>query len=171
VTGAALVPDGGPPTVRLERRLADPPAVVWEALTDREQLRQWFPCDLVVAGGRWQVGAAITFVFPPEVIDLTLTGEVLAVDPPVLLSFRWGDEVLRFELAPVDGGTRLVLYDELPGGGVAARNAAGWDQCLDQLAGHPAAAGAWRPRFEVYVAEFQPVLGPQEGPPEGYRGE
>lgn len=44
------------PAVRLERQLADPPAVVWQALTDREQLRVWFPCDVIVAGGRWEVG-------------------------------------------------------------------------------------------------------------------
>jgi uncharacterized protein YndB with AHSA1/START domain len=156
--------------VRLERRLADPPSVVWRALTDREQLRSWFPCDVVVANGRWEVGAAIAFVFPPEVIDVTLAGEVLAVDEPNTLAFSWGEEVLRFELSPADGGTHLVLVDELRAG-TAARNAAGWEVCLDRLGGLDPSPDSWRPRFEAYAAAFAPVLGPQEGPPAGYKGD
>src|SRR6201999_3594090 len=92
---------GPAPAVRLERSLPDPPPVVWQAITDRAQLKAWFPCDVIVDGGRWEVGAAISSPFPPEVIALTLTGAVLAVAEPSLLSYTWGDgEVLRFELRP-----------------------------------------------------------------------
>ena len=166
---ATLLTDRARPAVRLERHLPDPPPVVWQALTDREQLRSWFPCDVIVEGGRWEAGAAITFPFPPEVIDMTLTGEVLEVDAPKALAFSWGEEVLRFELAPRNGGTRLVLIDELPPG-AAARNAAGWDVCLDRLVGLDPPASAWQPRFQVYSTAFAPALGPQEGPPAGYEG-
>lgn len=169
MSDAELLLDGPRPSVRLERLLADAPASVWPALTDRARLRGWFPCDVEVAGGKWQEGAAITFVFPPEVIDLTLTGTVLAVDPPSTLAFSWGDESLRFELSPEGGGTRLALSDELPAQ-AAARNAAGWDVCLDRLAGLDPGPDAWRPRFERYVATFEPVIGAQAGPPEGYKG-
>ncbi len=79
---------------------------------------------------------------------MTLTGEVLVVDESHLLAFSWGDEILRFELSPEDGGTRLVLLDELPAG-AAARNAAGWDECLDRLAGLDSGSNAWQPRFEA----------------------
>jgi uncharacterized protein YndB with AHSA1/START domain len=48
------------------------------------------------------------------VIDLTLTGEVLEVQEPTRLAFTWGNETLRFELTPIDGGTLLALIDELP---------------------------------------------------------
>jgi uncharacterized protein YndB with AHSA1/START domain len=167
---ATLLADGGRPSVRLERHLPDPPSVVWRAITDREQLRSWFPRDVVVAGGRWEVGATITFPFPPEVIDRTLTGEVLAVDEPNALAFSWGEEILRFTLSAADGGSRLVLVDELPAG-IAARNAAGWEVCLDRLAGIDAGPDAWRPRFEGYVLAFEPALGPQEGPPAGHSGD
>jgi uncharacterized protein YndB with AHSA1/START domain len=166
MTEATLLTDRARPAVRLERRLPDPPAVVWRALTEREQLRSWFPSDVIVAGGRWQVGAPITFPFPPEVIDMTLTGQVLEVDEPNVLAFTWGEETLRFELSPEDGGTRLVLIDELPPG-AAARNAAGWQTCLDRLAGVEPAPDGWRQRFEAYAAAFEPTLGPQEGPPSG----
>ncbi|HEX6521075.1 MAG TPA: SRPBCC domain-containing protein [Streptosporangiaceae bacterium] len=170
VTAATLVTDDVQhPAVRLERHLSDPPAVVWQALTDREQLRGWFPCDVVVDGGRWEPGAAIEFAFPPEVIDMTLTGQVLEVDEPKRLAFTWGEETLRFDLSPEDGGTRLVLIDELPAS-AAARNAAGWDDCLDRLAGGRPAPDAWNSRFQRYSDAFAPVLGAQEGPPAGYKG-
>ena len=139
MTDAVLDTTGAKPAVRLERHLPDPPPVVWQAITDRAQLKEWFPCDVIVEGGRWEVGAAITFPFPfpAEVIDMTLTGTVLAVDEPKLLSYTWGDdEILRFELYPEGEGTRLVLSDQLQAGW-AARNAAGWDDCLDRLAGRP----------------------------------
>jgi uncharacterized protein YndB with AHSA1/START domain len=167
---ATLVMGGSRPAVRLERVLPDPPPVVWRALTDREQLREWFPCDVIVEGGRWEAGAAISFPFPPKVIDMTLAGEVLAADEPALLSYTWGEETLRFELYPEGEGTRLVLIDQLAPG-VAARNAAGWDDCLDRLAGRPGAPDAWKTRFAAYSAAFAPELGPQEGPPAGYEGD
>jgi Activator of Hsp90 ATPase homolog 1-like protein len=112
----------------------------------------------------------MTFAFPPEVIEMTLTGEVLAVDEPRALAFSWGEEILRFELAAEGGGTRLVLIDELPASS-AARNAAGWDVCLDRLAGVDPKPDAWRSRFARYSTKFEPALGPQEGPPRGYKGD
>jgi uncharacterized protein YndB with AHSA1/START domain len=141
---------------------------VWRALTDREQLRAWFPCDVIVEGGRWEVGAAISFPFPPDVIEMTLEGEVLEVDEPRSLAYTWGDETLRFELSPEADGTRLVLIDELAPGS-AARNAAGWEVCLDRLEGTEP-GDPWGPRFEAYTLAFEPALGPQEGPPPGYKG-
>ncbi len=169
MTDATLITDGPRPAVRLERHLPDAPAAVWRALTERDQLRAWFPSDVTVEGDEWRVGASIAFRFPPEVIDMTLVGEVLEVDAPRLLAFTWGEEMLRFELSPLEGGTRLVLINELPPG-AAARNAAGWELCLDRLAGAQPSQNAWQPRFQVYVAAFEPVLGAQEGPPQGYKG-
>jgi uncharacterized protein YndB with AHSA1/START domain len=171
MTDPTLDTAGSRPAVRLERYLPDPPPVVWQAITDRDQLREWFPCDVIVDGGRWEVGAAITFPFPAQVIDMTLTGTVLAVDEPRLLSYTWGsDEILRFELHPQGPGTRLVLTDQLPASW-AARNAAGWEDSLDLLTRQPADAGAWPRRFAAYSAAFEPVIGPQEGPPAQYKGD
>jgi uncharacterized protein YndB with AHSA1/START domain len=169
MTRAKLIAEGQRPAVRLERRLPDPPHVVWEAITDRAQLRDWFPCDVIVAGGHWIVGAAIEFPFPGEVIEMTLRGEVLVVDEPSSLAFSWGDDILRFELSADDGGTRLVLVNELAPG-AAARNAAGWETCLDRLVGLDRGPQAWRTDFAAYASEFEPALGPQEGPPAGYKG-
>ena len=43
--------DRSRPAIRLERHLPDPPPVVWRALTERDQLRSWFPSDVIVSGG------------------------------------------------------------------------------------------------------------------------
>jgi hypothetical protein len=81
----------------------------------------------------WVPGAEISFAFDPDVMDLTLGGEVLPAN-------------------------------------AAARNAAGWDSCLDRLVGLAPETDAWQPRFSAYAARFAPVLGHQDGPPEGYKG-
>jgi uncharacterized protein YndB with AHSA1/START domain len=137
---ARLVDDYSQPAVRLERDLPDPPAVVWGALTEPERLREWFPCEIVVAGDEWKVDAGLSFPFPAEVIEMTLSGEVLEVEEPRRLSFTWGEEVLHFKLTPHEAGLET-------------------------------GRGDWKPRFERYSVAFEPALGPQEGPPAGYKGE
>ena len=163
MTDATLLGDHGLPAIQLERYLPDPPNVVWQALTRPEQLRAWFPCEVTLSGGRWEVGAAIIFEFPAH-MRLTYTGRVLEIDEPSSLAFTWGPSTLRFQLFAEGGGTRLVLIDELPPD-AAARNAAGWERCLDRLVGIELAPDGWRPLFEQYAASFEPALGPQEARP------
>ena len=164
MSDATLQLGGRRPVIRLERHLGAPPKEVWRAITDPEELKSWFPCQVAVE--EWKVGAALRFSFSQhDVADLR--GTVLEVDEPRVLSFTWGDETLRIELTPAsDGGTHLVFTDELAPG-IAARNAAGWDVCLDRLAGKAPDDAEWKPRFDHYVAAFKPALGPQEGPPGG----
>lgn len=152
--------------IRLERVLADPPPVVWRALTEPDQLKAWFPCGVIVEGGQWEPGAALTFPFGSETDAMTLKGEVLEAREPDALTFTWGEETLRFTLTAQGTGTLLVLVDELAPS-AAARNAAGWDACLDLLAGGTPDKDAWKPRFERYTDLFAPTLGEQEGPPAG----
>lgn len=161
---ATLQRDGARPILRFERHLSKPPAEVWRAITDRDELNEWFPHDVE---GEWKVGAELTFTDRENRMD-PMSGSVLEVDQPRVLSYTWGPETLRFELsATADGGTDLVLTDELDQGH-AARNAAGWDVCLAALEGHTLGDNAWKPKFERYVELFEPALGPQEGPPPGF---
>ena len=161
----ATVDTRGPrPVLRFERVLARPPEAVWRAITDREELKAWFPCDVVADA--WEPGAAISFPFPGEG-GPTLTGTVLEVEEPRVLAYTWGAETLRFILTPEpDGRTRLVFTDELDPP-LAARNAAGWHVCLARLAAE-SATDAWKVFFDRYTAAFEPALGPQQGPPSGH---
>jgi uncharacterized protein YndB with AHSA1/START domain len=159
---ATLLTGEGRPLIRFERLLPQLPSEVWRALTDPGELRSWFPCDIVTE--RWEVGASLRFVFRQgEWHDLS--GTVLECDEPRVLAFTWGDETLRFELTEVNGGTRLVLTDELDPP-IAARNASGWTVCLEHLEGRATDDDLWRGLFDGYVAAFAPLIGPQEGPPE-----
>jgi len=161
---AELLTGATRPVIRFERLLRRPRPAVWRALTDREELNSWFPCDIVT--DEWRVGASLRFVFREgEWHDLF--GTVLECDEPATLAFTWGDETLRFELSEVEGGTRLVFTDELDPE-IAARNAAGWDVCLEHLEGRTTRDDLWKERFEGHVAAFTPVVGPQEGPPERF---
>ena len=58
---ATVVSGEARPTIRFERRLGRLPSAVWRALTDREELNAWFPCDILTE--EWKVGASLRFVF------------------------------------------------------------------------------------------------------------
>ena len=45
--------------LKFRRELAHPPARVWKALTEPDELRKWFPDEIVV--GDWRVGSRLEF--------------------------------------------------------------------------------------------------------------
>ena len=126
----SLTQDGPRYTVRFERRLAHSPEKVWRALTERELLQRWFPSDVE---GDWTTGAKLRFTFESGESE-PIEGEVLTVEPPRLLEFRWGDSILRYELTADEGGCRLVFSETF----------ATFD------------LGAWRVLFEGYVGPQTP---------------
>lgn len=129
--------------LRLERRYHHPIERVWRAITDPDELTQWFP-----------------------------SGEPLVVTTrtePTLLAGTWFGEPVRIELHPDPVGCRLVFTHEIGERAVAARTAAGWDRCFARfdaaLAGHPMserdALVAWPDVHERYATTFEvdPELG------------
>lgn len=164
---ATLLREGARPVLRFERHLARPVDDVWRAVTDPAEMRAWFPTRIEIA--EWRTGASLVHHFDEHDID-PLPGTVLEWDPPRRVRFTWGEDTIGFDLVPApDGGTDFVLTEELRADH-AARNAAGWEACLDNLE-TGSASDTWQARFEHYVGAFEPVLGHQEGPPEGYRGD
>lgn len=160
--------DGELCVLRYRRLLRQPPETVWRALTDDGHLAGWFPTTIE---GERSPGAPLRFSFreneaPP------FAGEMLVVDPPSVLQLRWGDDVLRFEVAPKGSGSVLTLTVTFPEYGKAARDAAGWHVCLEQLAYVAAAEelpflppDRWRVVHRDYVARLGPeasALGPPE---------
>ena len=158
--------------LRYVRVLPHSPERVWRALTEDDELAAWFPSTIE---GERRAGAPLTFRFDSEGLAVQ-TGEMLAFDPPKLLELRWAGDELRFELTPVDGGTELVLVDTFDEHGKAARDAAGWHECLDRLpavlAGDPPPfewGARWREVHPTYVDTFGPEAS-TVGPPEGHAG-
>ena len=167
---ARIEKDGSRYTLIVERRLEYPVERVWRVLTERELLKQWFPCDVE---GEWTVGAPLRFVFLHEVGDGVseedLVGEVIAVEPPSLLEYRWGRSVIRCELHAESGACRFVLSELLEDPSMGARSAAGWEMCLQNLdtvlqAGTVAKFvwDVWQAKFDRYVKLFTPTFGKQE---------
>jgi uncharacterized protein YndB with AHSA1/START domain len=161
-----LEPAGDRWKLSFTRELAHPPEQVWRAVTEPAHLAAWFPQRVI---GEWVAGAPLRFEAPAGEHP-AFDGEVLACRPPSLLEFRWGTDVIRFEIVPHDGGCTFVLTDVFGELGQAARDAAGWHTCVDLLGHHlDGAAAPWAPRErwgEVhagYVRKFGPdaaTLGP-----------
>jgi hypothetical protein len=100
-------------------------------------------------------------------------GQMLVFDPPSVMEFTWGTDLLRIELAADGAGTVLTLTDTFDDVGKAARDAAGWHECLDRLTDDldgtplPALGEPWRKIHPVYVATFGPEAS-TIGPPPGW---
>ncbi len=159
---ATLISAGDKPVLRFERFLPRPVEEVWRAVTDPSEMRAWFPTRIEI--DRWVAGASLVHHFDGQALP-PMSGEVLECSAPHRLVFTWGEDTIGFDLSPTEGGTRFVLTEELAASR-AARNAAGWEVCLDRLV-DGAAGEDWLPRFERYTASFVPLLGAQEGPPSG----
>jgi uncharacterized protein YndB with AHSA1/START domain len=131
------------PTLRLQRHYAHPVERVWKAITNPEELRQWFP-----------------------------QGQELAItesEPPYVLTGTWYGDTLRFELRPDGDGCVLVFSHEFADRAKAARDAAGWETCFVRLdawlADEPLSEGlsleSWPELHERYAEQFgvDPELG------------
>ena len=57
---------------------------------------------------------------------------VKRADAPHVLEYEWGGNDIRWELTPIDGGTRLTLWHSIDRRYIAM-GAAGWHICLDVL--------------------------------------
>ena len=113
----------------LVRELHHPPAKVWRALTEPEELREWAPFDadrpLDSAGPvkLSTVGAPATQVSETR---------VTRAEPPKVLEYDWGGNAMRWQLEPTANGTRLTLWHAIDRNFVSM-GAAGWHICFDVL--------------------------------------
>lgn len=165
---ATVERDAGRWSLRMERLLNHPPEQVWVALTRADHIRRWAPYapdrDLDVVGDvpLPQAEGGQSADGPAE------PGRVVEVDPPRLLVLLWGGHLLRFELAPIPTGVRLVLTHTFDEPSEAADYASGWHLCLGALtarlggqdvspvAGHAARDHGW----EVLREEYAGLLAP-----------
>jgi uncharacterized protein YndB with AHSA1/START domain len=165
-----LAEDGGRVSVTFERLYPHPPEKVWRALTEPEHLQRWFPTSIE---GERSAGAPLRFAHREADLP-AFDGRMIRCDPPSVLEFTWGQDVLRFELVPHPSGCLLTLTDTLSELGRAARDAAGWHECLTGLEaavdGCPAGYAwgeVWKQVHPIYVASFGPEAS-SIGPPQEF---
>lgn len=128
--GAQVLKDGERWTLMVVRELRHPPSLVWQALTDPEQLREWAPFDAdrsLAATGPVKLSTVGT----PQVSEST----VKRAEEPKLLEHTWGHFDLRWELEPLGNGTRLTLWQNIDRRFISW-GAAGWHVCFDVLDHH-----------------------------------
>ncbi len=157
----------GSPVVRFERTFPHAANQVWAAISDPERLAKWFPTT--VEFEELRAGAPITFRFEEDRYP-AMSGAFREVSPPRRLAFTWGDDVLTFELEERDGGTacRLSFSVVLDSADKAARDAAGWDDCLDMLdavvsgeaSERPRKSESWKARYDAYKRQGFPATAP-----------
>lgn len=119
-----------------ERRFAHPQAKVWRAITETEELRHWFVDILDYDRSRLAFAerATLTFAYQGEPPATNADGDVTQFDPPHLLEYTWGAEVLRWELtADGDAACLLVFTNILGDRPTAVAVAPGWHVGLDRL--------------------------------------
>ncbi|GIO61708.1 SRPBCC family protein [Paenibacillus cineris] len=141
--------------VRFVRHLKHPVEKVWAALTENDQLKQWF-AELRVEDLR--EGGVISFDMQDGTYEKF---EILELKPLSVLEYTWAKDRVRFELYPEPQGCRLVLIetivrvtDHTP------KDVAGWDVCLDViealLDGRTIASrkDIWEGKYERYRNRF-----------------
>src|SRR5207253_166440 len=129
-SGAEVRKDGEKWTLVLVRDLSHPPAKVWQALTEPEQLREWAPFDADRNLGAVGTAKLSTVGAPQQHVTET---QIKRADPPKALEYNWGGKDLRWELEPLgEGGTRLTLWHNIDRGFISM-GAAGWHICFDVL--------------------------------------
>jgi uncharacterized protein YndB with AHSA1/START domain len=147
--------DGDARTIRFERHLPFPPAAVWSALTEPDQLAAW----LTEANLEPREGGTVSFDFGEGGV---CGGRVIVFDPPTVLEYEWDfpnedRSVVRWELRATDGerATRLTLVHSLLRSDVASGYGAGWHAHLDQLQGHlQGMVPGWQERFDALLPRY-----------------
>lgn len=134
-----------PPPLVTRRLIAAPPARVFAAWIEPEQLRLWWgPAPVICVGaevdarvgGRYRIANRF-----PDGAVLWISGTFERVDPPRLLAYSWRvepgprrDERVTVRFEPRGAGTEvIVIHDRIADAALRERHAVGWDGCLVKL--------------------------------------
>jgi hypothetical protein len=123
-SGATVQKNGEMWTLILVRELRHAPELVWQALIDPAQLREWAPFE--VDGKLDTVGARVHLTWAGT--GRTTETVVTRADPPRVLEYH----DIRWQLDPVGAGTHLTLWHSIDRRYVSW-GAAGWHICFDVL--------------------------------------
>jgi uncharacterized protein YndB with AHSA1/START domain len=114
------------PEIRVERRLSSPIERVWRAITEPDELAQWFP-----AKANWTPAAGEVFE------AFGATGEITVLERPRVFAWVYGGEQYRFELTP-DGDGCLLIFTHVfdADRGPAEQHERGWRAYFMRLDAH-----------------------------------
>lgn len=130
MTYGRLVPDADGASLLFERFLPHPRARVWAALTDPEQRAAWFFAGVLEP----RVGGRVDL----EDSGPGVHGQVVAVEPEVLLTFTWDsedgpDSSVSFALSDAPGGTVLRFTHRIDDRCRPENLLPGWHAIFDDL--------------------------------------
>lgn len=114
--------------LRFERRLDHSVERVWRAITEPDELRQWYP-----GVPEWNLEPGERFGSEG---GAEAKGQITELDPPHVLAYDWDDEQFRFELRPDGDGCVLVFTHVFADRALGAQHAAGWEIYLGRLDVH-----------------------------------
>lgn len=120
---------------------------LWEAVSTEAGLATWFPSRVTIDAD----AGIVTFSGDPHLADHT--GTLLTFEPGSSLAFTWGENEVHLRVEESDGGSALELIDVLDSPDAAARNGAGWRECLsalDRSLGGPGESADWAALYERY---------------------
>jgi uncharacterized protein YndB with AHSA1/START domain len=139
--------------VVFERRFEAARERIWRALTDAAELATWLaPAEIDM-----RVGGLVVLKFD----DGEERGTITELREPELLAYTWNegktDSLVRFELEPDNGGTRLTLRHTFDGVVDLPSYGGGWHHHLEllsaQVAGRP--IGWDSIRFRELKSEYE----------------
>jgi uncharacterized protein YndB with AHSA1/START domain len=116
-----VIIEGNHATIIFERVMRHAPELVWQAITNPEDLKKWLMCSSAKIEG--QVGGSVEMFAGPA--QFHVTGKVLAWDPPRMYAHEWKvapsalmpqgeDAICRYELIPQGSHTLLkITYERL----------------------------------------------------------
>lgn len=105
-----------PESIVVEQLLETPAEVVWEAITDKDQMRQWFFES--ISDFRPEPGFETEFIVHCDGTDYPHQWKVKEVDPGKRIAYGWryggipGDSTVIWELSETPEGTRLEFTQE-----------------------------------------------------------
>lgn len=117
--------------VRFERFYPRPVETVWSAITEPARLADWMGVSEIEPF----VGGTVRLMIDSE---HPAHGEVQLWDPPKMFEFSWSntharDTVVRYELSPAGGGTRLIFTHQRMPYQTSALMLPGWHNFLSRL--------------------------------------
>jgi len=158
-----VIIEGDHATIIFKRILRHAPELVWDAITNPDELKEWLMCSSAKIEGR--TGGTVEMVSGPA--QFRVKGKILAWEPPRIYEHEWKvdpvpempngeDAVFRYELTPHGSNTLLTVTYRRLTQQTARGFAPGTHLLLDRLEAqlNKDLLPSWIQRFEELQTEY-----------------